>query len=378
LLSNFGGSVLGWVNGRSGGNAQKWVDLISNFGGSVLDWINNGKSGGNAQKLVDLVSNFGSTVLGWIDEPSRKGGHTGVQVDLIRLWKTVSGWVDENKGTTNVTQDVQINAVTAWQNVGILAYLGLVGLSSVTSVDAKTPWQDMIAGALQYLGLLGLSADTVINLSRTWNDPIKSMGLDNLRTDVSVGLKVANAGKQLTVSVEGGSGTVAGNVGSSGTVGSVILKALGGIFENGVWQNIPQYAGGTTNAHGSLFMAGEAGPEIVGHVGGRTEVLNKSQLAATMYAAVHSAMQGVRIDAMFYDGSTDGNDGTDYDTMYRAMYDAFTAAMARGDERDVEKVALLRQISEKDFTASVSTADINRSQRYMNRRAGVTVVPVNG
>ena len=52
------------------------------------------------------------------------------------------------------------------------------------------------------------------------------------------------------------------------------------------WDNIPKYGSGTSNAHGTLFVAGEAGPEIVGHVGGRTEVLNKSQLADTMYTAV--------------------------------------------------------------------------------------------
>lgn len=66
-------------------------------------------------------------------------------------------------------------------------------------------------------------------------------------------------------------------------------KAKGGVYQNGRWSNIPQYAGGTTNA-GSVFVAGEAGPEIVGHVGGRTEVLNKSQLASTMYSAVVAAV----------------------------------------------------------------------------------------
>jgi hypothetical protein len=66
--------------------------------------------------------------------------------------------------------------------------------------------------------------------------------------------------------------------------------ANGGILTNGFWQNIPQYAGGTSGAHGTMFIAGEAGPEIVGHIGGRTEVLNKSQIASAMYSAVQAAM----------------------------------------------------------------------------------------
>jgi hypothetical protein len=39
-----------------------------------------------------------------------------------------------------------------------------------------------------------------------------------------------------------------------------------------------------------MFIAGEAGPEVVGHIGGRTEVLNRSQLASTMHSAVISGM----------------------------------------------------------------------------------------
>lgn len=153
----------------------------------------------------------------------------------------------------------------------------------------------------------------------------------------------------------------------------MVVKELGGIFSNGVWSNIPQYASGTLNA-GSMFIAGEAGPELVGHVGGRTEVLNKSQLASAMYSAVHSAMSGVTLEANVY--SESGNGDMDYDTMYRAMYNAFSAALARGDERDREKLALMREIAAKDFNPEITAASINRAQTRLNRRAGTTIVPV--
>ncbi|MBQ6346174.1 MAG: hypothetical protein IJI71_01300 [Clostridia bacterium] len=69
--------------------------------------------------------------------------------------------------------------------------------------------------------------------------------------------------------------------------------AAGGVISGGMARylaNVPHYAGGTTRAHGTIFVAGEAGPEIMGHINGRTEILNKSQLAQTMYSAVLSAM----------------------------------------------------------------------------------------
>lgn len=76
-------------------------------------------------------------------------------------------------------------------------------------------------------------------------------------------------------------------------------RAEGGVYVNGHWQNLPQfarggvipkYAGGTTNAHGTMFVAGEHGPEIVGNINGRTEILNKSQIASAIYSAVLNAM----------------------------------------------------------------------------------------
>lgn len=67
------------------------------------------------------------------------------------------------------------------------------------------------------------------------------------------------------------------------------LTANGGAFYQGSWHDIPQYSAGGFPNHGSVFVAGEAGAEVVGHVNGRTEVLNESQMARTMYNSVLSA-----------------------------------------------------------------------------------------
>lgn len=75
-----------------------------------------------------------------------------------------------------------------------------------------------------------------------------------------------------------------------GTNYSVYTKANGGIFAKGKWDSIPQYANGGIPSHGTMFIAGEAGAEVVGHINGRTEVLNQSQIASAIYSAVLSAM----------------------------------------------------------------------------------------
>ena len=96
-------------------------------------------------------------------------------------------------------------------------------------------------------------------------------------------------------------------------------RASGGAYYGGSWHDIPQAASGG-KFHGTLFWAGENGAEVVGHAGGRTEVLNRSQLAATMYAAVHSAMNGIAFNVSapsMATGSTD--DGANEDMLYRAF-----------------------------------------------------------
>lgn len=97
--------------------------------------------------------------------------------------------------------------------------------------------------------------------------------------------------------------------------------AKGGAFYGGSWHDIPQAASGG-KFHGTMFWAGENGPEVVGHAGGRTEVLNRSQLAATMYAAVSSALSGIqmRVTGMGAAPMTGaGDESMSEDVLYRAM-----------------------------------------------------------
>lgn len=73
------------------------------------------------------------------------------------------------------------------------------------------------------------------------------------------------------------------------------MARSGGVFEDGKRYKIPQFADGGIPfpTHGSMFIAGEAGPEVVGHVGGRTEVLNASQIAVAVSDGVARANNSV-------------------------------------------------------------------------------------
>jgi hypothetical protein len=129
--------------------------------------------------------------------------------------------------------------------------------------------------------------------------------------------------------------------------------------------------------HGSLFWAGENGAEIVGNAGGRTEVLNRSQIASAMYSAVQAAMAPAAANfASAAENMGSVSIGFDIETLAEMVRQGVEQAMSRSNDYDRQKVDLLRQINDKDFTAEVTSDSINNAQRRMNRRAGTTVVAV--
>ena len=77
-------------------------------------------------------------------------------------------------------------------------------------------------------------------------------------------------------------------------------KADGGVYSNGNWQNIQKYANGGMPSFGQMFIAREAGPELVGSLGNRTAVMNNDQIVASVSAGVYNAV----VSAMSQIGSS--------------------------------------------------------------------------
>lgn len=204
-----------------------------------------------------------------------------------------------------------------------------------------------------------------------WNNFVREW--NNVKYTLSVDVQLNYIGMSsggVARSFGGGGGSRGGGAGRG-------RRSIGGVLANGFWQNIPKYAGGTSGAHGTMFIAGEAGPEIVGHIGGRTEVLNKSQIASAMYSAVQAAMApaSANFAAAAYAMNADTT-AFDMEMFAEMVRQGVESAMER--ERDIlrQQLDTLRQINDKDTTVEVSTSSVNRAQSRMNRRYGKTIVPV--
>lgn len=64
----------------------------------------------------------------------------------------------------------------------------------------------------------------------------------------------------------------------------------GGVFSNGRWRPIQSYATGGMPSSSEVFVAREAGPELVGTIGGHTGVMNNDQIVASVSNGVAKAM----------------------------------------------------------------------------------------
>lgn len=73
---------------------------------------------------------------------------------------------------------------------------------------------------------------------------------------------------------------------------SVTKRATGGVFSGGTWHPIEQFANGGFPG-GQMFIAREAGPELVGTLGGHTAVMNNDQIVASVAAGVANAVASV-------------------------------------------------------------------------------------
>lgn len=99
----------------------------------------------------------------------------------------------------------------------------------------------------------------------------------------------------------------------------LVFKAGGGVYKNGAWRDIRSYAGGGfPGSGGELFIAREAGPELVGSLAGSTAVMNNDQIVSSVADGVARAVAAVMASGA--NGST--NEITimvDSEVLYRAV-----------------------------------------------------------
>ena len=301
--------VSDFVKKHAGGKVEKAIDLARNGWDSVKSWIEKRNLGGKVEKAIDLARNGWDSVKGWI-EKRNLGGKVEKKIDLAKAWSTVAAWILGKMGGA-VNKNIGLSKIWSTVAAWVLERMGgavnkNIGLSKTWSTVASWVY-DRIGGVVQkniglsktwgsvaswILDRMGGAVQKVIGLTKTWST-VASWVEDRIGGTVQVGISLFRSGwdtvKAFVNRFERG--------GAIGKNGNIRYFASGGKIKGGntTWFDaLPHYASGTARAHGTAFIAGENGPEIVGNVNGSTEVLNKSQIAASVGAGVMRALIGGR------------------------------------------------------------------------------------
>ena len=305
-------TVKGWI-----GNIpilDQGIKLAKHAWSTVKDWIGNIPT---LDQAIQLVKNGWSTVRNWV-------GNIPTLDQMIRLvksgWQTVTSWI----GNIPIISQAISLIKSGWSTVR--GWIGNIPTLSQAISLIKSGWSTV----RNWIGNLPVISQAISLLKHGWstvrgwigNIPVINQAIALIKsgwrsissfvgTSVSVGISLWRNGWRSISSFVGTSVSVGISLFKSGWTSFKRFFGLssGGynsghgfkLFENGgymkdgfshFWNSIPKYANGTSNvgAHGSMFVAGENGTEMVGHINGQTEVLNRSQIQLAMRSAVISGM----------------------------------------------------------------------------------------
>lgn len=218
-------------------NAKEWWDNTKKYWsekvGSVKSFTTNVKN--NASKWWDNTKKWWSEKVGKVENFT-----TGVKNKASDWWSDVKGWWKDTireKEVKKFTANVKKAGETWWK-------------------DVSNEWKEKVINAGK---TLKIGIDIAKNaLSNMWSSITTFFG----GKTVSVGTKAAK-------------------------------KANGGVFANGRWNDVKKYAAGGLPNMGQVFVAREAGPELVGNIGGHAAVVNNDQIVASVSDGVARAVASV-------------------------------------------------------------------------------------
>lgn len=234
--------------------------------------------GGPVQQSVELIKQGWTTIKQFVV-------NAGVDIveQAIKLtqhgWTTVDKYTEDHQGTGTVDEGVTlstdfgsgIDTISEWAGTPGILGAGFVSIETTltkgwggtgtTVTDwVKTP---SILGA----GVVSMSA----TLSKGWTGtPQSALGIPS-STSITVGLKTDGSVLKLQTTIQGAATTA-------------MTLAL---------QKVTGKANGGYVSTGEMFIAREAGPELVGSIGNRTAVANNDQIVQGIEGGVRTANEDV-------------------------------------------------------------------------------------
>lgn len=280
--------------------AKKGWTTISSFVGdtvsAAVSLIKNGWStlsgfvGSAVTAAVSLIKS------GWSKLSDFVGDTVSAAVSLAKSgWKTVSDWVEDKLGGA-VSKAIGL-AKSGWSNVADWVHDRLGGGINKAIGLAKSGWSNVASWVEKSFGkglakLIGLKKSGWSNVAQ-WVKKSFGKGVWKL-----IGLKKSGWSTVQAWVKKYIGGTISVGVSlfkkAGGSLWNMISKkASGGIYKGGRWYPVQSYGSGGSPGQGQVFVAREAGPELVGSLGGHTAVMNNNQIVASVASGVSKAVSAV-------------------------------------------------------------------------------------
>jgi len=283
-------SVKAWVEDRAQWGKdlkEKLVKIGKSKWKTIKDWVEDKAQWGAElkKKAVNLGSSTFGTVKKWIENAKQWGGELkekAVGLKKTSAWKTVKGWIEDAKqwGTDLKSKAVSLKTSKAWTTVkGWIEKASQWGKElkdKPVGLKTSSGWST-VSGWITTPSRWGSAISKAIGLKKDDWTTVAKWVKDYLGGTVEIGIKL----------VKGWLGNGADTFKKWLGIGK---KEDGGVFVNGKWQNIAKYAQGGLPTSAQLFMAREAGPELVGTIGTHTAVMNNDQIVASVASGVATAV----------------------------------------------------------------------------------------
>lgn len=328
-------------------------DKVSTAIKNVSDTIDSVKN------VITTFNNLKTKVGEVIDQvPALKQAYGGLKSFFSDLFDKDSGigkffsdsWDSILKGTKGFLNQLGIDFSDAWESLGIKK--GVKTLTDFIFKAFDTNWGDILKSGLNFLKQFGSNlgigsgngsggSSGSGSGSGSGGDALK-WGKTLLNGGIAIFKAVTGDIPGAILSTLGAVGNVAGDI--FGWVGdavggavSWVGDAIGGVvdFVKGIFG----FASGGFPDAGQLFIAREAGAEMVGSMGGHTAVANNDQI-----------VEGIR--------------------------EGVEAAMERQNQLLRRQNELLQALLEKEGSAEVNVSSFYQAVNRTNQRNGKTIIPV--
>nr|DAL93007.1 MAG TPA: minor tail protein [Caudoviricetes sp.] len=318
----------------------------------------------NVSDTIDSVKNVITTfndlktkVGEVIDQvPALKQAYGGLKSFFSDLFGKDSGigkffsdsWDSILKGTKGFLNQLGIDFSSAWKSLGIEK--GVKTLTDFIFKAFDTNWGDILKSGLNFLkqlgSNLGIGSGGGSSGSTSGGNSGPNWGGALLNGGMAIAKALSGDWVGAIFNAFGAVGNVAGNwlegaVDWLGNAAGDVVDWLGGVANDVInfFGGIFGFASGGFPDAGQLFIAREAGAEMVGSLGGHTAVANNDQI-----------VEGIR--------------------------EGVEAAMERQNQLLRRQNELLQALLEKEGSAEVNVSSFYQAVNRTNQRNGKTIIPV--